>query len=102
MITFNGKLFAKNDKELVNSLFKSRETAIGYYKILKNEVKFYTLRREYVCGVRHDGLPFSVSIIEGKNYYHHGFYRPFGDFFELSEDDCQRIGKLCKRHGKGV
>lgn len=41
MITFNGLNYAKNDKELVESLFNKGGTCNGFYKVVRGGIKLY-------------------------------------------------------------
>ena len=41
MIIFNGLNYAKNDKELVASLFNKGGTCNGFYKVVKGGIKLY-------------------------------------------------------------
>ena len=45
MLIFNGRKFAKNDKEFVASLFDAGGTCQGYYKRVKAGVKLYDHQR---------------------------------------------------------
>jgi hypothetical protein len=45
MLVFNGKKYAKNDAEFVDSLFQSGGTCNGYYKRVKHGVKLYDMQR---------------------------------------------------------
>jgi hypothetical protein len=46
MLLFNGKMFAKNNKEMVDSLFVSGGTCIGFYKATKTGFKLFNLQHE--------------------------------------------------------
>jgi hypothetical protein len=45
MITLNGKQFALNNKEFINSLFNTGATCVGYYKPLKNQIKLMDMQK---------------------------------------------------------
>jgi hypothetical protein len=65
MITLNGKKFALNEKEMVNSLFQPGGTCVGFYKVNKrsvtiqdhnhNKVGMVTIHRVLVKATKHDG-----------------------------------------------
>lgn len=68
MITFNGKRFAKTDREFTASLFDKGGTAYGYYKATKAGVLLMDAQRVPVAFIRADnGDNFIVtaSPIEG-------------------------------------
>ena len=46
MITFSNKTYAKNDKEMVNSLFTSGGTCAGFYKKRKNGFLILDLQKK--------------------------------------------------------
>lgn len=48
MIILNGKKFALNDKEFIDSLFNKGGTCIGYYKRLKRQVRLYNMQHELI------------------------------------------------------
>lgn len=41
MLNFNGLNYAKNDKELIESLFNKGGTCNGFYKVVKGGIKLY-------------------------------------------------------------
>lgn len=44
MITFNGVKFAKNDKEMTDSLFQQGGTCAGFYKVTKRGIQLMDLQ----------------------------------------------------------
>lgn len=66
MITFNGKKFAKTDKEFAASLFDKDGTAYGYYKATKAGVLLMNAQRVPVAFLRKDnGYNFIVTASAG-------------------------------------
>lgn len=51
MLMFSGKKFAKNDKEMVDSLFTPGGTCIGFYKVIKSGFKLFNLQHELIAFV---------------------------------------------------
>lgn len=43
MFIFNGKKYAKNERELIDSLFTRGGTCNGYYKVLKRGVQLFRI-----------------------------------------------------------
>ena len=48
MITLNGKQFARNDKEMANSLFNKGGTCVGYYRPNKTSITLLNLQKEKI------------------------------------------------------
>lgn len=78
MLIFNGKKYAKNDKEFVNSLFTS-QTCSGYYKTQRNGsgTTIYNMQKEVIAFIVHNNRQgyFVVSATkhtDGKTYYMFG------------------------------
>ena len=46
MISINGRKFAKNDSEFVDSLFNNDGTCDGYYKVMKRNIMFYDMQKK--------------------------------------------------------
>ena len=72
MKIINGKKYAKNDKEFINTLFdKQGGTANGYYKETKSGLYLYDLQNKPRVFIRaKDGLTVSFSILEnGRKRY---------------------------------
>lgn len=45
MIKFNGKKYAKNDREFTESLFDASGTCNGFYKRIKNGIQLFDMQR---------------------------------------------------------
>jgi hypothetical protein len=75
MLVFNGKEFAKNDKEFINSLFSygGKGTCSGYYKKTKRGVYLYNMRKELFAFMKADskftGIVTAYKHNDGKIYY---------------------------------
>ena len=73
MITFNGLKFAKNNSELVDSLFASGGTCAGLYKRTKNGTKLYMPNGELFAYIVHNPkqgyFAVSAGIRNGKAFY---------------------------------
>jgi len=86
MLKINGRKFAKNNSEFVNTLFQKDGTAIGFYKKLKGRIMLYDMQNNlFACLVhnRHGEKFFvSASLKNGKPYY----------MFALSTKDEQFLG----------
>ena len=46
MVVLNGKRYAKNNKELIDSLFAKGGTCCGFYKRQGPQVKLFNLQRK--------------------------------------------------------
>jgi hypothetical protein len=66
MITLNGKQFALNNKEFINSLFNTGSTCVGYYKPLKNQIKLMDMQKTKVGVItKHKVLLLATKRPEG-------------------------------------
>lgn len=88
MLNLNNNLFAKNDKEFINTLFMKRDsTALGYYRVMKNGIKLMDHQKQpimFIVNNRH-GEQFIVSckkLDNGKTLYS----------YALSSSDEELIG----------
>lgn len=76
MIEFNGRKYAKNANELVNSLFTGSGTAHGMYKTTKNGTKIYKPDGSLFAYIVHNAKQgyFAVSAFtfHGKPFYMNG------------------------------
>lgn len=73
MLLFNGLKFAKNENEMIDSLFNAGGTCAGFYKKLKNGFQLFNLQKElfaFVFPAR--GLVVSAYMYEGRAHYMHG------------------------------
>ena len=74
MITFNGKRYAKTDKEMMDSLF-SGVPVVGFYKRVKDGIRLYTHQRELFAFVVIRGESTRVivdaSMQNGRPWYMH-------------------------------
>ncbi len=72
MIEINGKQFAKNDNEWINTLFDAKrgETAFGFYKRLKRQIKLFDHQKKQIGIINAYGVLGSVTILpDGKKWY---------------------------------
>ena len=69
MIVFNGVKFAKNDKEMTDSLFSNGGTCAGYYKVTKRGIQILDLQRNIIAFIVNNGYGerFIVSAIRCDN-----------------------------------
>lgn len=73
--TFNSLKFAKNDRDVVESLFSGSGTCHGFYKKTKNGIQLFRLNREPEAFiVLNQARRYIVSMgkIDGKNFYMQG------------------------------
>lgn len=55
MIIFNGVKFAKNEKELTESLFSKDGTCSGYYKVTKRGIQIMDLQNNIIAFIVNNG-----------------------------------------------
>lgn len=81
MLTFNGKKFARNDKEFIDSLFESDGTCVGYYKRTKNGVTLYDMQRNKIGVVtKHKVLASATRLDNGKYWYSYATIPQIGEY----------------------
>lgn len=73
MFVFNGKKYALNDDEFVNTLFDADGTANGFYKRVKNGVKLYDMQHNLtafiVANPKQGYFVVSASIQNGREWF---------------------------------
>ena len=73
MITYNGKKYAKNDREAVESLFDRTGTVNGFYKRTASGLVLSDLQGTERVFVRHsDGLTVTCHRYNGRLRYMYG------------------------------
>lgn len=75
-ITINGKKYAKNNNNFVETLFEKDGTAFGYYKKHKNSVLFYTMQMELfaACIITPKFKGFvNARELNGKEFFQHSY-----------------------------
>ena len=81
MLTINNVLFAKNDNELLDSLFTGDKTASGFYKVLKNEIKLYNTSKELIGVItKNKCLAKATKLDNGKYFYNFATIDLIGEF----------------------
>jgi hypothetical protein len=94
MLIFNGKKYAKNDSEFVESLFDASGTCNGYYKRLKDGVQLFNMQRELTAFIvdRTDRARFVVSagMHDGKARYMHGLSSAAEQWLGVAENTFAR------------
>lgn len=94
MITLNGKKFAKNDSEFIDSLFHSGGTCVGYYKVMRRAVILMDHNKKRIGCVNWDGV--LASATKGKDGRYRYCYRNpdlIGEFPRYMDevDACKAI-----------
>ena len=70
MITLNGKLFAANENEFVDSIFNPNGSCVGYYKRNKTSVTLYNMQKEKIAVInKHAVLCNAQKLDSGKWWY---------------------------------
>lgn len=87
MITINGRKFARNESELVSSLFDPSGTGSGFYRPIRGGIQLYNLQNElfalavnnkydeqfFVSASTHNGKPFYLYDLTDKDRQFLGF-----------------------------
>ena len=70
MITLNGKLFAANESEFIDSLFNPAGSCVGYYKRNKTSVTLYNMQKEKIAVINKEAvLCHAQKLDTGKWWY---------------------------------
>lgn len=94
MITLNGKNFAENEKEFINSLFDKGGTCVGYAKTNKNEVILSDHNKQRVGVItKHNVLAKATKQDNGKYWYSYGDIDLVGkyDSYMQEKEEVQAI-----------
>ena len=93
MIAFNGKKYAKNSNELIESLFNTGSTCNGIYKATKNKTMLYKPNGDLFACLIHNPkqgyFAVSASIQHGKPYF----------MYALCSIDEKYLGLDCVPYG---
>lgn len=97
MIVINNVKFAKNDKEVVDTLFEGRVTASGTYKVYKKRVALYDLQGKHIANVTKKGGLIKVSYMEdGRKWYNYGDIDLIGNDDGSFWRDIDKVKELLK------
>lgn len=92
MIELNGKRFARDDSEMVESLFHPGGTCAGFYKRRADGVALLNLQRELVAVVNlHGVLCCATRLEDGRYWYNHATVDLVGRFdsYTRQMDECR-------------
>ena len=95
MITLNGKKFAVNDKEFINSLFDKNGTCVGYYKKNRRTLILMDIQKNRVgvindnfCLCKASKLSEVTHDVNAKGYwYSYGDIKIIGEWKNLNQKD---------------
>ena len=86
MLHFNGIKFARNDKEMTDSLFQSDGTCCGYYKRHKDGFKLFKQNGELFAFVDPiKSILVSASTKAGKSWYSYGLSDTDATYLRLTD-----------------
>lgn len=94
MITLNGKKFARNNREFVDSLFSPGGTCVGYYKVQKRAVILEDMHHNRIGAVNWDGVLCSATKMpDGRYWYSYRTPDIIGDFprYLTEREECETI-----------
>ncbi len=69
MLILNGKKFADGKRAVVDTLFQTGGTAVGWYKRNANGVMLYNLKGERIGGINAHGVLYRSTKVDGR-YWH--------------------------------
>ena len=68
MLILNGKRFAANDKEFIDSLFTGSTTCVGYYRVNKKSISIMDQQKNKVGVIANNVL--ATATKQGKGYWY--------------------------------
>ena len=87
MLIFNGKKYAKNDKEFTDSVF-TNQTCVGYYKKQRNGTQIFDMQRQLIAYIvandKQGYFVVSATIDNNNPRYMFGLSSYTADFLGLS------------------
>jgi hypothetical protein len=88
MITLNGKRFAENENEFLDSLFQAGTTCAGYARRLKRHIKLFDMQKNLVGVVTCHGVLAAATPVEGRPgryWYNHADIDLIGRYERYSQ-----------------
>lgn len=102
MIEFNGRKFAENNREVIDSLFRSGGTVSGIAKRKARSIDLFELNGQHVGTITGNGIVAKVTLQEGgKPWYSYGWPDIAGPELSLS-DTREAVEALAIRKGWGA
>lgn len=95
MIILNGKKFAKNEKQAIESLFENDGTFVGYYKVFKKSIGLYDLQKNKI-GVIANNVLGSCTKQNRKYWYSYATIKQVGEYKSFLQYSNE-IQSICKK-----
>ena len=90
MIVLNGKKFARDDKEFIDSLFKKSGTCTGFYRVNKRTVSLLNLQKEKIGVITFRGVLVKASLQDdGKYWYSYGDVLGIGRYESYTQETAE-------------
>jgi hypothetical protein len=98
VIDLNGKRFARNNKQMVDSLFDGPTTCVGFYKVNKRSIVLMNIQRERIGVINRHRVLCCASKRDKGYWYSHGTIPQVGEY-ESYLKRCEEIGDIADRFG---
>lgn len=98
MITLNGKRLARNDSEMIESLFHPGGTCVGFYKPNRKSIFILNMQKERVGVIsKHGVLGCATKLDDGRFWYSYGDVSIIGEWDSLVAkcEQCDAALKAC-------
>lgn len=92
MITFNNERWARNDKEMLDTLFDGKGTAVGFYQPKKTAVYLLNLQKERIGCINAYGVLCVATKQEDGRYWYS--LAPFDKGYKKSPYIYQKDGYM--------
>ena len=92
MLVLNGKKFASNDREFVDSLFDTGGTCVGYHKMVRGQVILEDHQHNRIGVINRRGVLCCASkMVDGKYRYSYATIKQIGEYesYGQSVKECR-------------
>jgi hypothetical protein len=99
MIKLNGRKLAKDDKEMIDSLFHSDGTCVGYYRVNKKTISILDHQKNKVGVINQHGCLCSARKVEKGYWYSFCTIDIIGEYesyIQSCEEPRKLLKELCK------
>jgi len=97
MLILNGKKLAKNDTEMIESLFAPGGTCVGFYKVNRKSISILNLQKEKIGVISNNVLARATRQDGGRFWYSYGDVDIIGKYQSFS-DYQEEITEICNKY----
>ena len=101
MIILNGKAFAKNNNEFIDSLFTTGGTCTGYYRVNKRTITIMDQQKTKIAVISNNVLGKATKLDNGKWWYSYSDIDLIGKYNSYMMQ-CNEIEAITNRYNLPV